>query len=393
MLLNKAILNPEVQEYINTHLQVDVHQLAMAKSSFEGVTAQELASQITSKNKAEKKLPTWYHQENIYYPTPLSIEQTSSEKTAAYKANLVGAGKVIDLTGGFGVDSFYFAKKAAQVLHCEINDELSAIAAHNASVLGATNMSFLSTDGIEYLQQTGETFDTIYLDPARRSQLGKVFMLKDCTPNVVEHLGLLLDKARQVIIKTSPLLDLTAGLKELHQVKEVHIVSTKNECKELLFILDRTPVAKVKIVCVTINDSVKKFSMDMDERAELKLADQLQAYIYEPDVALLKSGGFNVIAQVYGLEKLHDQTQLYTCDILKPEFPGRIFQVEEIISSAALKKEKNIRANLIVRNYPEKAVQLVKKYNIKPAKDNFLIFTKTKLVNTMIIKAQLLQYY
>ena len=391
--MNKAILNPEVQEYINTHLQVDVHQLAMAKSTFEGVTAQELASQITSKNKAEKKLPTWYHKENIYYPPPLSMEQSSSEKTAAYKAGLVGPGKVVDITGGFGVDSFYFAKKADHVLHCEINEELSVIAAHNASVLGATNMDFLATDGIEYLQQTGATFDTIYLDPARRSQLGKVFMLKDCTPNAVEHMELLLKKAGQVIIKTSPLLDLTAGIKELNQVKEVHIISTKNECKELLFILDQTPTPVVKIVCITINDTVKQFSMEMDQRAELILADQLHTYIYEPDVALLKSGGFNVIAQVYGLEKLHDQTQLYTSDLFKPEFPGRIFKVAEIISSAALKKEKNIRANLIVRNYPEKAAQLAKKYNIKPAKDDFLIFTKTKIVNTIIIKAQLLQYY
>jgi 16S rRNA G966 N2-methylase RsmD len=390
--LNKDILKPEIQEYINTHLQVDVHQLAMAKSPFGGVSAQELASQITSKNKAEKKLPTWYHKDFIYYPAPLSIEQTSSEKTAAYKAGLVGTGKVIDITGGFGVDSFYFAKKAAFVLHCEINEDLSHIAAHNAAVLGA-DINFLATDGMIYLQQTVETFDTIYVDPARRSELGKVFMLKDCTPNVVEHMQLLLQKGKQVIIKTSPLLDLSAGLKELKHVKEVHIVSTKNECKELLFILDNTPSPKVKIVCVTINETIKKFELAMDQHAETRLADRLYTYIYEPDVALLKSGGFNVIAEAYGLEKLHEQTQLYTAEVFKPEFPGRIFKVVEMINSAALKKEKTIRANIIVRSYPEKPAQLAKKYNIIPSKDDFLIFTKTKVVNAMIIKAKLLQYY
>lgn len=391
--MNIEILHPEVQHYINTHLQVDVHQLAMAKSPFDGVTAQELANQITAKNKAEKKLPTWYHKTSIYYPAALSIEQTSSEKTAAYKAGLVGTEKVIDITGGFGVDSFYFAQKAKQVIHCEINEELSQIAAHNASVLGATNMSFLATDGIAYLRQTEETFDTIYVDPARRSELGKVFMLKDCTPNVIEHMDMLLEKGRQVIIKTSPLLDLSAGIKELKFVKEVHIVSTKNECKELLFVLEKTRATEIKIVSVTINETIKQFEMVMDQRAEIKLADRLHHYIYEPDVALLKSGGFNIIAEAYGLEKLHEQTQLYTSDLLKPEFPGRIFEVEEMISSAALKKEKNIRANIIVRSYPEKPVMLAKKYNIKPAKDDFLIFTKTKVVNAMIIKARLLQYY
>jgi 16S rRNA G966 N2-methylase RsmD len=390
--LNKEILKPEIQEYINTHLQVDVHQLAMAKSPFDGVTAQELSRQITSKNKAEKKLPTWYQKDFIYYPAPLSIEQTSSEKTAEYKAGLVGTEKVIDITGGFGVDGFYFAKKAAYVLHCEINEELSVIAAHNASVLGA-NINFLATDGIAYLQQTDQMFDTIYVDPARRSEKGKVFMLKDCMPNVVEHMQLLLQKGRQVIIKTSPLLDLSAGIKELKHVKEVHIVSTKNECKELLFILDNTPTPRVKIVCVTINETIKHFELAMDQNAETKLAERLYTYIYEPDVALLKSGGFNVIAEAYGLEKLHEQTQLYTADVFKPEFPGRIFKVVEMISAAALKKEKNIRANIIVRNYPERSEQLAKKYNIKPAKEDFFIFTKTKVLKSIIIKAQLLQYY
>ncbi len=392
-MLNKEILNPEIQEYINSHLQVDVHQLAMAKSPFTGVTAQELANQITSKNKAEKKLPTWYKANYIYYPAALSIEQTSSEKTAAYKADLVGTKTVVDITGGFGVDSFYFAKNAAKVLHCEINQELSQIAEHNASVLGATNMTFLATDGIDYLQQTAETFNTIYVDPARRGGLGKVFMLKDCTPNVVEHMDLLLKKGEQVIIKTSPLLDISAGLKELKHVTRVHIVSTKNECKELLFILAKTPADEVKIVSVTINDTIKKFEMAMDQRAEITIADQLQTYIYEPDVALLKSGGFNVIAEAYGLEKLHEQTQIYTSDVFKQEFPGRIFEVEETISSATLKKKKDIKANIIVRSYPEKPAALAKKYNIKPAKDDFLIFTKTKISNNLIIKAKLIQYY
>ena len=390
--MNKFILDIEVQAYISEHINADVHKIALSKSPFEQVSAKELSTQIKARKKAEKKLPTWFQKPGIYYPEPLSIEQCSSETTAAFKASLIKAGKVIDLTGGFGVDSFYFAKKAKSVLHCEINDELSQIVAHNAAVLQVNNITFLSGDGIEYLKHTEETFDTIYIDPARRSDAGKVFMLKDCTPNVVEHLDLLLNKGTRVIIKTSPLLDITAGLKELNQVKAVHIVSTKNECKELLFVLEKGTQTPVKIVSTTLNDSIKSFSFLQEEKAVPVIADQVLEYIYEPDVALLKSGGFNVIGEKYQLEKLEEQTQLYTSNEWKAEFPGRIFKVEELFSAADLKKIKILHGNVLVRNYPDQADQLARKYKIKPGKE-FLIFTQMKPSKRIIIRASILQHY
>lgn len=364
----------------------------MGKSPFQDVSARELAVQITSRKKSEKKLPTWFRQEGIYYPEPLSIEQCSSEKTAAFKASLL-SGSVIDLTGGFGVDAYYFSKNAGSVLHCEINPELSAIAEHNAKALGADNMSFLATDGMEYLKATKEKFDTIYIDPARRSNSGKVFMLKDCTPNVVEHIDLLLDKAEQVIIKTSPLLDLTAGIRELKSVAEVHIISTKNECKELLFVLRKNNLHPVEVISTTINDDIKHFRSSLADECNVQVADEIFEYIYEPDVALLKSGSFSCIGERYGLQKLHGQTQLYTSASLHLEFPGRIFQVEEMITASALKKMKNIEANVIVRSYPDKAEQLVKKYKIKSSKTNFLIFTLTKKSDLTVFRVTIRQYY
>jgi len=390
--LNRFILDIEIQQYISEHINADVHKIALSKSPFKEVSAKELSTQIKARKKAEKKMPTWFQQKGIYYPEPLSIEQCSSETTAAFKASLIKGDKVIDLTGGFGVDSFYFAKKAKSVLHCEINDELSQIATHNAAVLGVNNMTFLSGDGIEYLKTTEETFDTIYIDPARRSDAGKVFMLKDCTPNVVEHLDLLLNKASRVIIKTSPLLDITAGLKELDHVTAVHIVSTKNECKELLFVLEKDAQTPTRIISNTLNDSVKTFSYLNEEKAVPVIADQLLDYIYEPDVALLKSGGFNMIGQKYKLEKLEEQTQLYTSNELKQEFPGRIFKVEEVISAADLKKIKTSHGNVLVRNYPDQADQLARKYKIKPGKE-FLIFTQMKPSRRIIIRASILQHY
>lgn len=395
-MLNKKILDSEVQEYINSHLAGDVHKVAMGKSPFPGIEARELAAQIAAKKKSVRKLPSIYACKGIYYPPLLSIEQCSSEITALYKSGLATGDTLIDLTGGFGIDSLFFARKIAKVTHCEINEELSAIAAHNASMLQQNNMLFIASDGLAYLSIVEETFGTIYIDPARRSSAGKVFMLKDCTPGVVEYLDLLLFKSQRVIIKTAPLLDITAGLKELRNVKEIHIVSVRNECKELLWVLEKTIAAAPKIVSVTLNDAVKEFSFYKGE--ELAAAALLETtpssgFLYEPDAALLKSGAFNLFGARYGLKKLHGQTQLYYANEVNPDFPGRIFKINGIVSTGELKKSKQIKASVISRNYPDKAEQLVKKYRIKPDDQLFLIFTQSSKDGHLIIEAEILQHY
>lgn len=368
----------------------------MSKSPFKDVSSRDLANQIAAKNKSVKKLPSWYKTDAIYYPPLLSIEQCSSETTAVYKAGLAIGNRLIDLTGGFGVDSYYFAKTVKNLTHCEINNDLSEIAAHNALVLGQTNIKCLAEDGIAVLEKSVETFDTIYLDPARRSSAGKVFMLKDCTPNVVEHLDLLLSKSKRIIIKTAPLLDITAGLKELGNVSEVHIVSLKNECKELLWVIDgNKPTQQPIIKAVTINELQKEFFFikgEEETKVEL-LGENPSGYLYEPDAALLKSGAFNLIATRFKLKKLHHQTQLYVSEHLDPSFPGRIFKIGSLVSASDLKKEKSLRRNVIARNYPDKAESLVKKYKIKPDHNRFLVFTQGAGDNYFIIDAEIVQHY
>ncbi|MBB2149006.1 class I SAM-dependent RNA methyltransferase [Pedobacter gandavensis] len=393
--MNENILANQVQEYINNHLNGDVFTIAMAKSPFPEVSSKELANQIAAKQKSAKKLPTWYHQDLVYYPALLSIEQCSSESTAAYKSGLAIGESLIDLTGGFGVDSLFFARKLKSVTHCEINPELSEIAAHNAEILHQSNISFLALDGIAYLRETTVYFDNIYIDPARRSSTGKVFMLKDCTPNVVEHLDLLLSKSKRIIIKTAPLLDLSAGLKELKNVSEIHVVSVKNECKELLWIVENEPSERVKIVCTTLNEQEKSFSFfkgEEDSEAEIPELD-LQQYLYEPDTALLKGGAFNLIASRYGLQKLHAQTQLYTSSKVIADFPGRRFRIKGLLMPADLKKEKGLKGNVIARNYRDKAEQLVKKYKIMPDQQRFLIFTQSRKQGYLVIDADIEQHY
>jgi 16S rRNA G966 N2-methylase RsmD len=395
--MNNKLLAKAVQDYINANLNADVNQIALAKSPFEGISSSELATQITAKKKSEKKLPTWFNTENIYYPPVLSIEQTSSEITAQYKSKLVKGDTLIDITGGFGIDAYYFSKKTKVVTHCEINPELSAIAEHNAQALQANNIEFKAEDGIAYIQSTDKHFDTIYVDPARRAEKGKVFMLKDCTPDIVSNLDALSEKSTRIIIKTAPLLDISAGLSELKQVSEIHIVSVKNECKELLWVIDKGFDQDTKIVAITLNGGLEKnFSFyKSSTNGPVQFTDSLIPgdYLYEPDAALLKSGAFNLIGSTYNLLKLHPQTQLFTSAIVNKDFPGRIFKIEQILTTGDLKKLGNLKGNVIVRNYPAKPEDLVKKYKIKADQDQFLIFTKVANGENVVIKTSIIQYY
>lgn len=393
--MNKAILQPQVQDFLFEHSSLDVNHVALSKSSFPDISGQELSVQLASRKKAEKKLPDWFKTKGVYYPPLLSMEQCSSQTTAEFKATLVEGGSLIDLTGGFGVDCYYFAKKFNTVTHCEYNADLSAIAAANADPLAEKNIQFINGDGIEYLKNSNAQFDCIYLDPARRSAGSKVFQLKDCSPDVVEHLDLLLSKSNQVMIKTAPLLDISAGLKELENVAEVHIISVKNECKELIWILKRDFQGIPEIIAHTINGQVKHFSFRRGEEKIIASEDEpIQGnYLYEPDVALLKSGAFQLIAERYSLYRIHPQTQLYHSAEFQSQFPGRIFQIDSIKTAGELKKEKGLKGNVIVRNYPDKAAALVTKYRIQPEDNIFYLFTQSTKKGKLIIKAKIIQHY
>ncbi|TCC91820.1 hypothetical protein EZ428_08715 [Pedobacter frigiditerrae] len=392
--MNPNILDKEVQQFIDSNLLSDVNKIALAKPMFQNVSSAELAGQIAAKKKAKNKLPTWFSTADIYYPALLSIEQTSSETTAAYKANLAIGKTLLDLTAGFGIDSYFFSKKVDEVFSCEINPELAEITAHNAKVLGAIKLSVISDDGLEFLKNADKNFDTIYIDPARRSNSNKVFKLKDCTPDVTENLDFLLAKAQRIIIKTAPLLDISAGLSELKNVSEIHIVSVKNECKELLWVIDKSFTGETKIVCVTLNEKDKVFRFaigDLQLKTEISQSEPA-GYLYEPDVALLKSGAFNLIAERFGMKKLHQQSQLYFSDEIKKDFLGRIFEINSLLTLKELKKEKELKGNVIVRNFPEKAENLVKKYKIESTHDDFLVFTQSNN-GYLVIKAKIIQHY
>ena len=256
--MNERVLQQDIQEYINYNLKMDIHKLILKGISFEGVTVQEVANQLICKQKSQKKLPSWFNTKNIYYPSKVSLEQTSSETTAKYKASLISGKRLIDLTGGFGVDSFYFSSSFNNVVHCEKNTNLSEIAGHNFKQLNKKNITCSDENGIEYLKKSKEIFDVIYVDPSRRNDVkGKVFLLKDCEPNIPKFIDLLFNKTQTILIKNSPILDITSATNELKFVKEIHIIAVNNDVKELLYLLEKEFNGKITIK--TVNFSKKKY--------------------------------------------------------------------------------------------------------------------------------------
>lgn len=346
---------------------------------FEGVDGKELAQQIEAKGKCREKLPTWFNTPGIYYPNKLNIEQTSSEITARYKVEIVDGNLLLDLTGGLGVDTYFFSQNVERVIHCEIDPDLADIAQYNFKVLGRTNIDTHVGDGLAHLPQLRTRPDWIFIDPSRRNNIkGKVFLLSDCLPNVPENLDRILNGSRHIMIKTSPLLDISAGLRELRSVKEVHILSVKNEVKELLWILQEGYQGEILIKTADIFPSGKAefdFFMSDEKRASSPFSAPL-AYLYEPNSAILKSGAFKLIGLRNGLYKLHEHSHIYTGETLVP-FPGRRFKIEQRIpfNKKTIQDLGVPKANISTRNFPLSVAEIKKRFKIKDGGEEYLFFT------------------
>lgn len=389
--MNKNLLNKEVQDFIDINLRSDIHTILLGKKLFSAVENREVVEQLESKKKAQKKLPTWFETKNIYYANKLNLSQTSSEICAQYKANLVSGDSLADLTGGFGVDSYYFSKKIDKVFHIEKNREVSEIAKHNFAQMGVSNIVVLYGDGITFIEKNKQILDWIYLDPSRRDQSNKkVFFLEDCEPNVTKHLELLRSKSQNILIKTGPMLDLSMGLEQLDQVFEIHIVSLENEVKEVLWHL-KPDFGKAPLVR-TINfnkgnTETFQYGLYEKENAQAEFSKPLK-YLYEPNAAIMKSGAFNLVSERYGLKKLQEHTHLYTSEALLP-FPGRVFEIVKTIpyNNKRFKQLGIKKANITTRNFPETVVQIRKKFNLKDGGQNYLFFTKDTKNSLIVISA------
>jgi hypothetical protein len=386
--LKLSILQAEVQQFIVDNLKSDITKLILKGSPFDKISAQELANQIVAKQKSEQKLPTWFSTENIYYPPKISIEQTSSEITAAYKVKLVSGTSIIDITGGFGIDCYYFSKQFKQVTHCEISVELSTIVKHNYQQLNIKNIETFSGDGIDFLKNTKQIYDCIYIDPSRRNEVkGKVFLLNECLPNVPENIDFLFTKTNQILVKNSPILDISSAISELKFVKEIHVIAVKNEVKEVLFLLEKNYEKDVQIKTTNLlNEDSQKFEFNFQEEATSNYHQPL-SYLYEPNAAILKSGGFHQISKQLNLFKIHQHSHLYTSKKLI-NFPGRCFKIIEVFNYDK-KKIKTLlsenKANITIRNFPKTVAQIRKETNLKDGGNNYLFFTTDKKNDLKVI--------
>ncbi|WLD22569.1 class I SAM-dependent methyltransferase [Flavobacterium dauae] len=381
------ILSSDLKQFIKNNLKQNINILALKKNPFVDYEWSWILNQIQAKQKAEKKLPTWFANDNVIFPSTLSVEQTSSETLAKFKSELISGEKIIDLTGGFGVDDYYFAKRFKKVVHCEFQEDLSAIVQHNFKVLNVDNIETISGDSISYLEKSTEKYDWIYIDPARRDdKKSKVFLLKDCTPNVVELQEFLFEKSKNILIKVAPLLDISSILNELSNVKTIYAIGLQNEVKELLIVQQKGFIGLPELIAVNISNdgTIHQDAFPLNDIVDSQLSLPLN-YLYEPFSSYLKLGVYNSIATKFNVSKLHKHSHLYTSNELV-DFPGRSFKIEQIIpyNKKEIKFLENTKCNITTRNFPLKVEEIRKKHKIKDGGDLYVFFT-TDLNNDKIV--------
>jgi len=390
----ESINHPLVQQFIQDHKLEDVHDLLLRHKEVHGVPIRYIVDQISGLRKAKEKLPLWYHTKGIVFPPSINLEQSSSEATAEIKNEILSAesfpkNSVLDLTGGLGVDSFFLSRLFNHADYVEPNNELLELAAHNHHVLGASNIRHHHTDAKSFLT-TSAAVDLIYADPSRRTEgKAKVFRLSDCAPNVAELLSEIFTHAPHFLLKVSPLLDIQQGLRELHHVKRVYVLSIDNECKELLFFCSKGFDKEPEVVAINSHQKgVDRFSFYFSEEGNSKasLHDPL-TYLYEPNASILKAGAFNLVALKYNVLKIHTNTHFYTSNDLVADFPGRVFKTVSPVKSdphsiAQLFPEG--KGNVIVRNYPLSPDELRKKIRLKDGGSQYLLAFSGKLSKFLI---------
>ena len=375
----EKLLSPEVQKFIKDHQGDDPFLLSLKAKEVDDFPTREAIEQIQSFQKARSKLPTWVTTAGIVWPPPISIEQSSSETTAKFKASVVHGKSLVDLTGGMGVDVNSFSHSFDKVHYVEPNDQLCQMARHNFRVLEKRNIQIYHTTAQTFLADNQASYDAIFIDPSRRSENKKVFKIADCSPHLLDVLPQCLKFAPKVLVKLSPLVDISLLLKTLSP-NFIWVVGVKNEVKEVLCLVERK-MQRCRIETVMLHDNVDRTEFKFFLKQEKEAVSEFslpQKYIYEPNAAIMKAGAFKLIGKHFGLKKLHQHTHLYTSNELVDEFPGKVLTIVD-----QLKQEKKAistaitdgKINVITRNFPLSSSQLKKKFKLKDGGDNFLIGT------------------
>ncbi|MEQ9592722.1 MAG: hypothetical protein RLN86_08995 [Cyclobacteriaceae bacterium] len=375
------LLKPEVQDFIRQNENANETALLLRKQPIYGVSASLVAQQIIGRRKAKQKIQQYYDTPSILYPSPVYLEQSSSQATAAFKASKFLGQRAVDLTGGFGVDCFFLSKSFSEASYVEPNSSLFEIALHNHRLLQANNITHFNTTAEAFLESSAKPRDLLYLDPSRRNNLqGRVFRFSQCQPNVLDLLPSMLKIAKQIVIKASPLHDIQLGIKELNMVSAVFVIAVNNECKELLFVLRPDKSEDVSVEAVDLDplgNTRHRFSSHIweEEQASCEYS-QPAKYLYEPSAAVLKAGAFKLIAQRFGVAKLATNTHLYTSNKIIEDFPGKVFEVVTSLKANPKSFREFLpdnKANIITRNYPLTNAALKKKLKVNDGGEKFII--------------------
>ena len=392
------------EDFIKQHRNENPLSLALKKTP-DGVDLQWCLRQIEGYNIAKKKLPEWAEKDNIWYPPKLSMEQCSSEATAKYKqaiAERLGNKALIDLTGGFGIDFSYMAKNMEAACYVEQQEVLCNIANHNFPIMGLQNTKISNTTCEEFWKQyiadattakTNREKCLIYLDPARRNDRGeKVFSISDCTPDVTLLQDSLLEHSAHIMLKLSPMLDIVQARRMLKDIAEIHVVSVKGECKELIFVMSKD-TDKQQYYCVNLDTNEETFTSSLS--ATMELADIASpaeiaegAIIFEPNASIMKAGVQNAFAKWYNLKKLHPMSNLFLGNDPIENIPARQFIVERTSDFQKANRKsfmQDIRqANLTIRNFPSTVDDLKKRLKIKDG-GNIYLFATTLSDDTHVL--------
>lgn len=379
-------MTPALKRFIRDHAAEDTAKLLLASSRYPGIDVPFAVEQILARRQIRDKLPEWYANDDLVYPSRLAAEQCSSEPTARYKQRLLLGTACCDLTGGLGVDSYYFSRRpGTAVTYIERHPLYCEAARHNFAALRAPGIRILNTDARNLLRDLRT--DTCYADPARRADSNRrVFALADCEPDILQLKPLLLENARRLIVKISPMADIGETLRLLPETREVHVISARNECKELLFLLEGdSPSPSAPLIhAIDLHPGTPDtlpftFTLPEEKEAPLSTANAVGAYLYEPHAALLKSGAFKLTALRHDTPKLHRHSHLYTSDTLIADFPGRRFRVTDTFDfSGKLLKQLAARlpqANLTVRNFPLTVAELRARSRIREGGTLYLFAT------------------
>ncbi len=374
----EKLLSPEVQKFIKDHQLDDPFLLSLNAIKDADFPLNEAIEQIQSYQKARKKIPSWAVVNHIIWPPPISIEQASSEITARFKSSLVHGKYLLDLTGGMGIDTFYFANSIQEVHYVEPDRHLCDVATHNFGMLAKGSIQIHHQKSEVFLYENKRHFDAIYIDPSRRSENKKVFRIEDCSPNLKEILPLCRKTSDQILIKLSPLVDLSYIIREFNQV-DIWIVAVKNEVKEVLSLIrSNEKMAKIHAVDLNTDGNIHtEFSFfQQDESEAFSEFSAPLNYLYEPSAAILKAGAFKLIGKHFGIKKLHPNTHLYTSDRLIDNFPGKVFLIKSHVNFSKKEIQKffpDKKVNVVTRNYPLSANQLKTKFRLKDGGDQFLL--------------------